>query len=226
MHADRGVEIGIGRCHDRGGRPTGGEPGDIDPLRVDRVLGHDLAGDARDQRGLAAVALLVLRLEPVPALGDVGRGRLGRVGDQAAMLLGQHVHPRAGGEVVGRLGAAVQHDHQRQCLPVIGAGHVELVGAAAGLVAVGSGEEPGAVRQGFRCRRRHCQPCQPIQPGLKAAAVEALQEAAQRLGHGRLGRRRPIPPLGQVADAGPDRLHRPAVSAAVRRPRASPASGR
>ena len=147
MHADRGVEIRIGRCHDRGGRPTGGEPGDIDPLRVDRVLGHDLAGDARDQRGLAAVALLVLRLEPVPALGDVGRGRLGRVGDQAAMLLGQLVHARAGGEVVGRLGAAVQHDHQRQCLPVIGAGHVELVGAAAGLVAVRSGKKPGAVRQ-------------------------------------------------------------------------------
>ena len=34
------------------------------------------------------------------------------------MLLGERVHPRAGGEVVGRLGAAVQHDDQRQRLPV------------------------------------------------------------------------------------------------------------
>ena len=34
------------------------------------------------------------------------------------MLLRQQVHARAGGEVVGRLGAAVQHHHQRQGLPV------------------------------------------------------------------------------------------------------------
>ena len=189
MHADRSVEVGIGRCHDRGSCPTGREPGDIDPLRVDRILRHDLAGDARDQGGFAAVALLVLRLEPVPALGDVGRGGLGRIGNQAAMLLGQHVHPRAGGEVVGRLGAAVQHDHQRQSLPVIGAGHVELVGAAAGMVAVGSGKEPGAIRQDVRCRR--CQPAQSTQPGLEAAAVEALEEAAQRFGHGCLVRSPP-----------------------------------
>ena len=101
VHADRGVEIGMGGCHDGGSRPAAEEPRNIDPLRVDRVLGHDLSGDARDQRGLAAVALLVLRLEPVPALGDVGRGRLGRVGHQTAMLLGQLVHARSGGEVVG-----------------------------------------------------------------------------------------------------------------------------
>ena len=50
MHADGGEEIGIGRGHDRGRGPAGREPGDIDPLRVDGILAHDLAGDARDQR--------------------------------------------------------------------------------------------------------------------------------------------------------------------------------
>ena len=206
MHADRGVEIGIGRGHDRGGRPAGREPGDVDPLWVDRILRHDLAGDARDQRGLAGVTLLVLGLEPVPAPGDVGRGRLGRVGHQAAMLLGQQVHARAGGEVVGRLGAAVQHDHQWQGLAVMGAGHVELVGTAARLVAVGATEEPGTIRQDVgRCRGG--QPGQPTQPGLEAAALEALEEAAQRFGHGSLARRR-HPAAGQVAHAGRDRVHR------------------
>ena len=38
------------------------------------------------------------------------------------MLLGQRVHARAGGEVVGRLGAAVQHDDQRHRLAAVAAG--------------------------------------------------------------------------------------------------------
>jgi hypothetical protein len=65
------------------------------------VVAHDLAGDAGEQRGLAAAALLVARLEPVPALLGVGGGRLRRVGDQEAALLGEGVHLGAGGEVVG-----------------------------------------------------------------------------------------------------------------------------
>ena len=47
------------------------------------------------------------------ALAD---GGLRRIGDEAAVLLGERVHARAGGEVVGRLGAAVQHDDQRDRL--------------------------------------------------------------------------------------------------------------
>ena len=38
VHADRGVEVGIGRGHDRGRRPAGREPGDVDPPRVDRIV--------------------------------------------------------------------------------------------------------------------------------------------------------------------------------------------
>ena len=44
------------------------------------------------------------------ALADCG---CAGIGDEEAVLLGERVHPRAGGEVVGRLGAAVQHDDQR-----------------------------------------------------------------------------------------------------------------
>ena len=113
MDADRRVEVGIGRPHDRRRRPAGREPGDVDAPRVDRVLAHDLAGDAGDQRGLAPVAPLVGGAEPVPAALHVRRRVLRRIDDEAGALLGERVHPRAGREVVGRLGAAVQHDDQR-----------------------------------------------------------------------------------------------------------------
>ena len=189
MHADRGVEIGVGHPHDGGGRRTGREPGDIDALRVDRVVAHDLPGDARDQRRLALAALLVARAEPVPALRGVGGGGLGRIGDEAGVLLGEHVHPRAGGEVVGRLGAAVQHDDQGDRLPTIAAGDVELVVAAAGLVAVGGYQKLSAVRHDVgRVRRRALR--QPAYAWLGVDPVDPVEEAAQRLGQVRLGRSR------------------------------------
>ena len=63
----------------------------------------DRAGDAGDQRRLPALADLVAGREPVPAPLHVGRLRLRRIGDQEGLLLGQGVHPRAGGEIVGVL---------------------------------------------------------------------------------------------------------------------------
>ena len=72
--------------------PPADRPGDVDAARVDGVLAHDLAGDAGDQRRLAAVALLVVRVEPVPAALRVGALVLRRVGDEQAVLLGQRVH--------------------------------------------------------------------------------------------------------------------------------------
>ena len=189
MHADRGVEIGVGHPHDGGGRRTGREPGDIDAFGVDRVVAHDLPRDARDQRGLALAALLVARAEPVPALRGIGGGGLGRIGDQAGVLLGEHVHPRAGGEVVGRLGAAVQHDDQGDRLPMIAAGDVELVVAAAGLVAVGGCQKLSAVRHDVgRVHRRALG--QPAYAWLEVDPFDPIEEAAQRLGQVRLGRSR------------------------------------
>ena len=82
MHADRGVEIGIGRPHDGSRRAAGGQPGDVDAPRIDRVVAHDLAGDAGDQRGLAPIALLVAGAEPVPALLGVGGRRLPGIDDE------------------------------------------------------------------------------------------------------------------------------------------------
>src|SRR3954453_5233638 len=72
MHPDRGIQIRVGGTHDGCGRPTRREPGDIHALRINSVVVHDLARDARDDRGLTLIALLIARLEPVPALAVIG----------------------------------------------------------------------------------------------------------------------------------------------------------
>ena len=180
MDPDRGVEVGIGAAHDRGGSAAGGEPGDIDAARVDRVVAHDLARDPGDQGRLAAVALLVVRVEPVPALRGVGRAGLRRPGDQAAVLLGERVHARAGGEVVRRLGAAVQHHDQRQRRAGARAGQIQLVGAGARLVGEGCRDEGRALGQ-----RRRWPPRQRL-----AAAGQVAGETTQGLAQARPGQAR------------------------------------
>jgi len=65
------------------------------------------------------------------------------------------IHAGGRGKVVGRLGAAVQHHHQRQGCAVASAGHVKLVGP----LARGAAEPvrlEGARRQGRRCGQGLC----------------------------------------------------------------------
>ena len=52
---------------------------------------------------------------------------LRRVQHEEALLARTQVHPGAGGEVIGVLGAAVQHHHQRQMLSRPAGRHIELV---------------------------------------------------------------------------------------------------
>ena len=125
--------------------------------------------------------MLVGLAEPVPAFLHVRRAGLAGIGHEAGVLLGRQVHPRAGGEVVGRLGAAVQHDDQRHRLPMVAAGHVELVGAAAGRVAEALGQELRAVRQARRrCARGKRLGCAARH--REAALADPVEQAAQRLG--------------------------------------------
>jgi hypothetical protein len=135
MHADRGVQIGVGIAHDGCRSTSRRKPRNVDASRVDGVVEHHFARNSRNKRGLAGIALLVGRAEPVPAFLHVGRVGLPGIGDEAGMFLSRRVHARAGRKVVGGLGAAVQHDDQGHRLAMIVAGHVELVGPAAGLIA-------------------------------------------------------------------------------------------
>ena len=186
MDADRRVDIRIGHSHDCGGGRPSREAGDIDAAPVDRVAAHDLAGNAGDQRGLALAALLVARAKPVPALGGIGGRRLGGISNQAGVLFAERIHTGAGREVVGRLGAAMQHDDQRQRLSAIAARYVELVGAGAGLVAVGLGQPLRVLRNDVERRRpRLLRP----RPQPRPRAGQAASNGGGGVAHGGGARR-------------------------------------
>src|SRR5947207_10366163 len=177
MHADCRIEIGIGRCQDGGSRATGGEPRGVDAFFVDRIVAYDLAGETCNQRRLALAPDLIARTKPVPALGDVGGSRLLRIDDKAVVFLGAQVHPRARGKVVGRLGAAVQHDDQRQRLAAILARNIEFIGSASGVIAEGSSQELTALGFWNSWRGRFCQ---SARTGLKSGTSDPVEESAQR----------------------------------------------
>ena len=119
---------------------------------------HDVARHAGEQRRLALAAALVAGEEPVPALVGVGARRLRRVENVQALLLGQRVHARAGGEVVRVLAAAVQHDHQRQGATVEARRLEQLEAARAGFGGEAAfGEAAGAGAIGFGRRVDHRQ---------------------------------------------------------------------
>ena len=68
MHAGRRVEVRIGLHHNGRRGPARREAGHEDARRVAGEITQDLARQSCDERRLAAVALLVLGFEPVPAL--------------------------------------------------------------------------------------------------------------------------------------------------------------
>ena len=82
------------------------------------------------------------------------RARLFRVGDEEGVLLGEVVHPGAGGEVGGVLLAAVQHDDQGHRSTGVAGGEVEIVASGPGRfgvaevadLAAGCGRGRGGVR--------------------------------------------------------------------------------
>ena len=59
MYADRRVQFGVRRSHDGGSGAAGRQASDVDALRIDRIVPHDLTGDAGDYRGFTTTPLLV-----------------------------------------------------------------------------------------------------------------------------------------------------------------------
>ena len=157
MRANRSKELGIGvRQHQRH-RGPGGQARDIDPGRIGTMHLDDPAGQAGDDGRLAMAAQGILRVGPVPAPAGMALTRLARVKHDHAALLGQQVHPGAGGKILGRLPAAMQHDQQRP--RPFRAGRLEQTIAEAALGAVmRSGAEAGpcATDRGHKCHRGRC----------------------------------------------------------------------
>src|ERR1044072_5249993 len=130
MNTDGRGQIAIRSAHDGGGGSTGRQTRDVYALRIDRMVAHDLAGNAGDHRRLALTAALVARAKPVPALRMVGSARLLRIDHEAILLFRQEVHPGTGREIVRRLGAAMKHDDQGKPLSPAAAWDEQLVGPA------------------------------------------------------------------------------------------------
>jgi hypothetical protein len=84
--------------------------------------------------------------EPIPARRSIGGCGLFGVRNEEDAFLGDRVHACAGGEDVSRLGATVQHDDQRERLPLTGVRHIQFVSMGSGMVAVGLGNELSAYR--------------------------------------------------------------------------------
>jgi hypothetical protein len=92
MDPDRGVQIAVSGTHDGRSGASGRKAGDIDALGINRIVLHNLAGDACDQRGLAFVAALVAAAEPIPAFRRVRVAALRRINHKASLFLCNEVH--------------------------------------------------------------------------------------------------------------------------------------
>ena len=168
--------------------PPADRPRDVDALRIDRMVPHDLAGDAGDQRGFAPAAALVARAKPVPALRLVGSARLFGIDHEAVLLVRQEVHPGAGGEILRRLGAAVKHDDQGKRLSLRAAWDEQLVGPASRRVAEGAFDEPCALGHDIRRGRRSAPDrTSQAEPGEFSHAVERRGAFASLSGGGLRG---------------------------------------
>ena len=131
VHAHRREHVRVRRPQHRGHRRAGGETGDVHAVAVDLVLAGDLVDDPDQDGRLAAAAVLVTGLEPVPEPHRVGGGDLLGVDDEHTVLLGELAHPGGGGEVGGGLRAAVQH-HDERARTRTGGGDVQGVRPGAG----------------------------------------------------------------------------------------------
>src|SRR5205085_6323754 len=107
MHTDCRVQIAICCSHDSSSGCSGRKSTNVDALWINRIVAHDLPGDAGDKRRFAFAPLLVSCTKPVPAFSLVCLAGLCRIDHQTSLFFCEKIHPRTGGEIVRRLGAAV-----------------------------------------------------------------------------------------------------------------------
>ena len=110
MNPDGGKRFRVRRRDQRSHGATRRQPGDVDAFGVDATrLDHRVRHRGNHGR-LAAVACLVVVLEPVPATRRIGVLRLCGVQHIEPLLARQGIHARARSEVIGILRAAVQRE--------------------------------------------------------------------------------------------------------------------
>ena len=114
VHSYRGEQLRIESAEDHRHRAARGHAGDIDMAKTDVMQRTELACRSSNQSRFAAVGELVLTVVPIPANQRVSPGRLLRVQHQGAVFVGDVVHVRDRGELIGTLHRPMQHDEQRR----------------------------------------------------------------------------------------------------------------
>src|SRR6202521_4182459 len=107
MYTDCRVQIVVRCSHDSSRGRSGRQSTHVDAVWINRIVAQDLASYTRDKRRCTSAPLLVGCAKPVPAFRLVCLAALCRIGHKASLFFCDKVHPRTGGEIVWRLGAAV-----------------------------------------------------------------------------------------------------------------------
>lgn len=105
-------ESGMRGPERRGHRPARREARDEDPRRIHLMPGGHRLHELGQKRGLAAMGLLIAGPEPVPAALRIVAAALMGIENDQPVPLGRFIHPGAGREILGRLGAAGQHQDE------------------------------------------------------------------------------------------------------------------
>src|SRR5216684_4608337 len=105
MYTDCRVQIVVRCSHNSSSGRSGRQSTNVNAPWVNRIVAHDLASDARDKRRFTSAPLLVGCAKPVPAFRLVCLTTLFRIDHTAGLFFCDKIHPRTGGEIVGRLGA-------------------------------------------------------------------------------------------------------------------------
>ena len=118
VNADRCKHVGVGGRDDGRHGPAGRQARHINAPLVDGQRAHQLLRQLGNPRRLTLTTALVRTLKPVPTALRVRCARLTGVqhieSGAVGRAPGQAIHGRPNRKVVGVLGAAVQHHHQRQ----------------------------------------------------------------------------------------------------------------
>lgn len=164
MGPDGRKDIAIGFAQDHRHRAARRQAGRESPVRAYAEFTRHAPCNPRQDRRLARVAALIARAEPVPARLRVLAARLAGIDHHQPVRFGQRVHPGADGEVFGRLGAAVKHQHDPLDPIRSGRRRVCAIGAAACRACELVRAELGPI--GDMHRRRACQ--RRLQAGQQA----------------------------------------------------------
>ena len=140
--------------HAVGQQPAIGEPGQRDPVRIDRVVGGDVVQHGFDEANVIGSGEVIVRIDDLAAFVP-GKVEAVWVSDQEAVHVGGGVEAGQGGHGLAGRGERMQDDDQGQRITGGSAGrNVDMIGAIASGVGEVVRDQRDVVSGGGRGRQR------------------------------------------------------------------------